>query len=1013
MTVTTTNARQAWATDGVATVFPVNFKVRQQSDVDLYFVSSLGVITQPLLNTDYTMVIDINYTAEITFLVAPANAGRLVALRDRVLTQETSSIGKEEFSALEVETIADNIVFLLQEVNDKVERSLKLDLTDVDGTGQYDANGNQISNVGASSEPNDVVIRSEVSGLLAADLAASQAAAAAAAASAVAADNSADGADVSEANAAASATTASNAATTATTQATNAGNSATTATTQATNASNSATTATTQATNASNSAIAADTSADAAAVSETNAAASASSAASIYDSFDDRYLGPKAVAPTLDNDGNVLLTGALYFDTVSNLMQTWDGAAWITFQGPQGDPGQGAEWHTDTGAPAGGLGVEGDFYLNANNGDVYEKTGVATWTLVANLEGPPGDPGPGSGDMLGANNLSDVADPADSRFNIGLGNVTNTSDANKPVSIAQQTALDLKANAANPAFTGTATGLTKSMVGLGNADNTSDVDKPVSTAQQTALDLKLDDSQIDTDTALTANSDVKVASQKATKAYVDALIAASDAMVFKGVIDASTNPNYPASDRGHTYRISVAGKVGGASGPNVEIGDILIALTDGTAAGTHAAVGAQWSIVQSNMDGGVIGPASVTDLNPAVFDGATGKLIKQITYAAFKTALVLAKADIAGLGTADSPQFTGLEIGHATDTTLTRSGAGELTVEGNRIFRVGGADVPIADGGTGQSTAAAAFDALSPNTTQGDITIRGAAGNQRLGTGTSGQVLTAGGAGANPSWEAPAGGGAYPPGHIFGLTMSNAADTLNDITIAAGSARSEDNTTDMVLAAAITKRLDAAWAVGTNQGGINTGAEAASTWYEVILIKRTDTNVVDVMFSTTANRATLPTNYTKSRRIGWIRNDAASAILQFTQVDDYITLTTQVGDASAQVTDTAAAVTLTAPPSSIARFRAGLVHDGSGTAQTVTLVFSEIVEGNITPAVGSGRVSLVVAEFAAAEISSDGGHFELRVSSTSTIEHDASSTQATFDISTYGWIDHRRSMSAT
>jgi len=76
------------------------------------------------------------------------------------------------------------------------------------------------------------------------------------------------------------------------------------------------------------------------------------------------------------------------------------------------------------------------------------------------------------------------------KVDVGLGNVDNTSDANKPVSTAQQSALNLKANLASPTFTGTVAGVTKSMVGLGNADNTSDVNKPVSTAQQSAIDLK-------------------------------------------------------------------------------------------------------------------------------------------------------------------------------------------------------------------------------------------------------------------------------------------------------------------------------------------------------------------------------------------------------------------------------------------------------------------------------------------------------------------------------------------
>ncbi len=73
---------------------------------------------------------------------------------------------------------------------------------------------------------------------------------------------------------------------------------------------------------------------------------------------------------------------------------------------------------------------------------------------------------------------------------VGLANVDNTSDANKPVSSATQTALDLKAPFASPTFTGTVSGVTKAHVGLGNVDNTSDVNKPVSTAQQSALDLK-------------------------------------------------------------------------------------------------------------------------------------------------------------------------------------------------------------------------------------------------------------------------------------------------------------------------------------------------------------------------------------------------------------------------------------------------------------------------------------------------------------------------------------------
>ena len=67
---------------------------------------------------------------------------------------------------------------------------------------------------------------------------------------------------------------------------------------------------------------------DAVAGSATAAAASASAAATTYDNFDDRYLGSKSSAPTVDNDGNSLITGALYWNSVTNTMFAWTGSAW-------------------------------------------------------------------------------------------------------------------------------------------------------------------------------------------------------------------------------------------------------------------------------------------------------------------------------------------------------------------------------------------------------------------------------------------------------------------------------------------------------------------------------------------------------------------------------------------------------------------------------------------------------------------------------------------------------------
>jgi len=97
-----------------------------------------------------------------------------------------------------------------------------------------------------------------------------------------------------------------------------------------TSAATSAAAAATSASNAATSATNASTSAGNASTSATAAAASATSAAASYDSFDDRYLGPKSSAPSVDNDGNALLTGALYWNTSTNNLFVWTGSTWTS-----------------------------------------------------------------------------------------------------------------------------------------------------------------------------------------------------------------------------------------------------------------------------------------------------------------------------------------------------------------------------------------------------------------------------------------------------------------------------------------------------------------------------------------------------------------------------------------------------------------------------------------------------------------------------------------------------------
>jgi len=93
-------------------------------------------------------------------------------------------------------------------------------------------------------------------------------------------------------------------------------------------ASNSATAAATSASNAASSATNSASSATASANSAASSLTSANNAAASYDSFDDRYLGAKASDPTVDNDGDALLTGAIYFDTTNDVMKVYNGTDW-------------------------------------------------------------------------------------------------------------------------------------------------------------------------------------------------------------------------------------------------------------------------------------------------------------------------------------------------------------------------------------------------------------------------------------------------------------------------------------------------------------------------------------------------------------------------------------------------------------------------------------------------------------------------------------------------------------
>lgn len=174
-----------------------------------------------------------------------------------------------------------------------------------------------------------------------------------AAASASAASTSASTASTAATNASNSASAASTSASNASTSATNASNSAAAASTSETNAAASASTASTAATTATTQAGIATTQAGNAATSATNAsnaqtaAEAAQTAAELaLDTFDDIFLGSKAVEPTLDNDGNALQQGALYWNSASSNMWIYNSGAWEVIAVPSSSS------VTKTGTPA-------------------------------------------------------------------------------------------------------------------------------------------------------------------------------------------------------------------------------------------------------------------------------------------------------------------------------------------------------------------------------------------------------------------------------------------------------------------------------------------------------------------------------------------------------------------------------------------------------------------------------------------------------------------------------------
>lgn len=277
------------------------------------------------------------------------------------------------------------------------------------------------------------------------------------------------------------------------------------------------------------------------------------------------------------------------------------------------------------------------------------------------------------------------------------------------VTSAIQTQINTKAPTASPTFTGTVT-LPTGLTGVLRADTgvvstDSDVTDLVSAASDTAAGKVELATTAETTTGtdatravtpdslhdmtslfgaawfldednMVSNSDTKVPSQQSVKAYVDTAV--TGLLDFKGSTDASANPNYPAASKGDAYVVSVAGKIGGASGITVEVGDMYIATAD-NAGGTQASVGTSWSLLEHNLQGALLSANNLSDvasaatafgnIKQAASDTATG-VVELATLAETEaktdTARAVTPADIANF-----PIKKTFTVGDNSSTTLT------------------------------------------------------------------------------------------------------------------------------------------------------------------------------------------------------------------------------------------------------------------------------------------------------------------------------------------------------
>lgn len=238
------------------------------------------------------------------------------------------------------------------------------------------------------------------------------------------------------------------------------------------------------------------------------------------------------------------------------------------------------------------------------------------------------------------------------------------------------------------------------------------------------------------------------------------------------------------------------------------------------------------------------------------------------------------------------------------------------------------------------------------------------------------------------------------PGYGNGCTLSNNAVTPNTI-VDISVCNTADDIGGRLMTAVVFTKTTGAWAVGTGNGGLDTGAVANSTWYYVYQIQRSDTGVVDYLMTATFGSPTMPTNYNRKRYIGAIKTDGSGNIIPFTQIGNYFMWATPVLDINAASVGTSRALqTLTSLPAGFnvqAHIRAAIFK----AAAAPKMLLQNPAEADAVPGAITGNADL------ASQVAGTGYYNTLHVFTNTARQIAARSDLVTTSlwIVTLGWRD--------